>query len=149
MLCDVEFSIFYIIRMFIKIIEYLVIINIYKKMTSNEKDGKNFAKILLMGKAGVGKTSMRSIIFANQAPKDTFFLLSTSEVAETRLKFMGNLIFNLFDCGGQEEFIEQYFQTKKEKIFSKVEVLIFVIEAENFKNQKDEDNIEDITYFEK
>ena len=118
-------------------------------MTSNEKDGKNFAKILLMGQAGVGNTSMRSIIFANQAPKDTFFLLSTSEVAETRLKFMGNLIFNLFDCGGQEEFIEQYFQTKKEKIFSKVEVLIFVIEAENFKNQKDEDNIEDITYFEK
>ena len=43
----------------------------------------------------------------------------------------------------------RFIQTKKEKIFSKVEVLIFVIEAENFKNQKDEDNIEDITYFEK
>lgn len=113
------------------------------------KQEKKFAKILLMGKAGVGKTSMRSIIFANHAPKDTFTLGYTSEVAETRLKFMGNLIFNLFDCGGQEEFIKQYFETKREAIFSKVEVLIFVIEAENFKNQKDTDNIEDITYFEK
>ena len=102
-----------------------------------------------MGKSGVGKTSMRSIIFANTAPKDTFLLAYTTEVAETRLKFMGNLIFNLLDCGGQEEFIKQYFETKKEIIFSKVEVLIFVIEAENQKNTKDTDNTEDITYFEK
>lgn len=117
-------------------------------MSAANKEGK-YAKILLMGKASVGKTSMRSIIFANQAPKDTFVLGYTSEVAETRLKFMGNLIFNLLDCGGQEEFIKQYFETKRETIFSKVEVLIFVIEAENIKNPKDTDNIEDLTYFEK
>jgi Ras-related GTP-binding protein A/B len=62
---------------------------------------------------------------------------------------MGNLVFNLLDCGGQEEFIKQYFETKKETIFSKVEVLIFVIEAENPNNKNDKDNIEDITYFDK
>ena len=62
---------------------------------------------------------------------------------------MGNLVFNLLDCGGQEEFIKQYFETKKETIFSKVEVLIFVIEVENSNNKNEKDNIEDITYFEK
>jgi Ras-related GTP-binding protein A/B len=116
---------------------------------SNKNPEQKFSKILLMGKAGVGKTSMRSIIFANQAPKDTFVLGYTHEVAESRLKFMGNLVFNLLDCGGQEEFIKQYFETKKETIFSKVEVLIFVIEVENSNNKNEKDNIEDITYFEK
>lgn len=121
-------------------------------MSELAKDPK-YARILLMGKSGTGKTSMRSIIFANQAPKDTFLLGFTTEVHEARLKFMGNLVFNLLDCGGQEEFIKQYFDAKKELIFSKVELLIFVIEAENVKNPKenpkDTDSTEDLTYFEK
>lgn len=117
-------------------------------MNGSNKEEKT-AKILLMGKAGVGKTSMRSIIFANCAPKDTFVLGYTHEVSENRLRFMGNLMFHLLDCGGQEEFIKQYFESKREQIFSRVEVLIFVIEVENFKNQKDTDNNEDLAYFEK
>lgn len=117
-------------------------------MNGSNKEERS-AKILLMGKAGVGKTSMRSIIFANCAPKDTFVLGYTHEVSENRLRFMGNLMFHLLDCGGQEEFIKQYFESKREQIFSRVEVLIFVIEVENFKNQKDTENTEDLTYFEK
>ena len=117
--------------------------------TNSEQKSQKLSKILLMGKCGVGKTSMRSIIFANQAPKDTFVLGYTSEVAETRLKFMGNLIFNLLDCGVQEQFMKQYFETKRESIFTKVEVLIFVIEAvKTNKKIENQDNIEDITYFE-
>ena len=114
-----------------------------------EEYKEQLAKILLMGKASVGKTSMRSIIFANQAPKDTFDFGYTQEVSETHLRFMGNLSFNLFDCGGQEDFIKQYFETKRDSIFSHVEVLIFVVEAENPNNRNENDNIEDITYFEK
>lgn len=110
--------------------------------------GSKFSKILLMGKAGVGKTSIRSIIFANQAPKDTFVLSSTIFLTQTRLQFMGNLSFSLFDCGGQEEFIKQYLETKRDYIFSNVEVLVFVMEAENYQTPKDKDNIEDINYFE-
>ena len=114
---------------------------------STTKSSK-FSKILLMGKAGVGKTSIRSIIFANQAPKDTFVLSSTIFLTQTRLQFMGNLSFTLFDCGGQEEFIKQYLETKRDYIFSNVEVLVFVMEAENYQTLKDKDNIEDINYFE-
>mmetsp|Transcript_15182 Transcript_15182/g.15736 ORF Transcript_15182/g.15736 Transcript_15182/m.15736 type:complete len:311 (+) Transcript_15182:24-956(+) len=102
-------------------------------------------KILLMGKAGVGKTSMRSIIFANCAPRDTFVLGYTHEVAEIRMRFMGNMMLNLYDCGGQNEFIKQYLDSKREQIFGCVEILVFVIEAEKSKQVQNQD---DLTYFE-
>ncbi len=103
-----------------------------------------------MGKAGVGKTSMRSIIFANQAPKDAFVIGFTNECEETNLRFMGDLTFNLLDCGGQGDFIKQYFETKKEYIFSQVEVFIFVVAAENDIIRKDErDKVDEVIYFEK
>ena len=114
-----------------------------------EENQVQLSKILLMGKASVGKTSMRSIIFANQAPKDTFVFTYTNEIAETHLRFMGNLSINLLDCGGQVDFIKQYFETKTESIFSNVKVLIFVVEAENYSNQNDNNSIEDLTYFKK
>lgn len=108
----------------------------------NNKD-QRIPKILLMGKQNVGKTSMRSIIFANCAPRDTFVLGYTHEVSESRLRFMGNMMLNLLDCGGQNEFIRQYMDSKREQIFSSVEILVFVIEAEKMKS-----NNEDLTYFE-
>lgn len=114
-----------------------------------ENSEYSLSKILLMGKVGVGKTSMRSIIFANQAPKDTFMTQFTHDVSESKLNFMGDLTFNLLDCGGQEEFIKQYFETKKESIFSQVKVLIFVIEAEPNAELSKDDKIDDIYYFEK
>ena len=118
---------------------------------NNDAKEQNVPKILLMGKAGVGKTSMRSIIFANCAPRDAFVLGITHEVNESRLKFMGNMMLNLLDCGGQYEYYKQYFESKKEQIFSNVEVLVFVIEAE--KNQEKTKNnsnyVDDLQYFEK
>lgn len=112
----------------------------------NNKESKN-PKILLMGKAGVGKTSMRSIIFANCAPRDTFVLGWTHEVNESRLRLMGNLMVNLFDCGGQKFFMDNYLNSKREEIFSNVEIFVFVIEAEKL-IQTGEKNNEDLTYFE-
>ena len=38
------------------------------------------SKVLLMGKSGGGKTSMRSIIFANYSAKDTRRLGATSKL---------------------------------------------------------------------
>ena len=106
-------------------------------------------KILLMGKAKVGKTSMRSIIFANKAPEETKQLEFTENVNETHSKFLGKLYLDLYDCGGQEDFVKQYLESRRDKIFSDVGVLIFVVEAENYDNRNDDDHIEDITYFEK
>lgn len=57
-------------------------------------------KVLLMGKSGSGKSSMRSIIFSNFVAKDVRRLGATIDVEHSRIKFLGNLILNLWDCGG-------------------------------------------------
>ena len=43
---------------------------------------------------------MRSIIFANYHAKDTGKLAFTMEVQNSKVKFLGNLYLNLWDCGG-------------------------------------------------
>lgn len=79
------------------------------------------SQVLLMGKSGSGKTSMRSIIFANYIARDTRRLGATSEryssvydianyyvhafppavdVEHSHVRFLGNLVLNLWDCGG-------------------------------------------------
>lgn len=99
----------------------------------------------MMGPAGVGKTSMRSIIFANCAPKDTLSMGFTYDVSESKINFMGKLNLNLFDCGGQSVFTLGYFDQKKKYVFENVEQLVFVIEAERSKDNNDTD----LEYYEK
>lgn len=40
-------------------------------------------------------------------------------------------MLNLWDCGGQESFMEQYFASQKDNIFRNVEVLIYVFDVES------------------
>ena len=70
-----------------------------------------------MGKSGSGKTSMRSIIFANYIARDTRRLGATIDVEHSHVKLLGNLTLNLWDCGGQEAFMENYFASQRENIF--------------------------------
>ncbi|XP_070500881.1 ras-related GTP-binding protein A [Chironomus tepperi] len=94
-------------------------------------------KVLLMGKSGSGKTSMRSIIFANYIARDTRRLGATIDVEHSHVRFLGNLVLNLWDCGGQESYMDQYFQSQKENIFRNVEVLIYVFDVESREFDKD------------
>eukprot|EP00928_Gymnodinium_smaydae_P080971 TRINITY_DN64560_c0_g1_i1.p1 TRINITY_DN64560_c0_g1~~TRINITY_DN64560_c0_g1_i1.p1 ORF type:complete len:358 (+),score=88.15 TRINITY_DN64560_c0_g1_i1:100-1074(+) len=87
------------------------------------------AKVLLMGKAGAGKTSMKSIIFANYHARDTKVLHQTNFIEHSSLRFLGNLRLNLWDCGGQDQFMENYFESQRENIFQNAEVLIYVLVA--------------------
>lgn len=112
-------------------------------------DKSPFTKILLMGKMGVGKTSIKSIIFQNKSAKDTLNLAFTNEVEESHLRFMKNISLDLLDCCSKEDFIKQYFDTKKNTIFSNVDILVFVVEAENYNHRNENDNLDDIVYFEK
>ncbi|KAH8584341.1 uncharacterized protein ELE39_002435 [Cryptosporidium sp. chipmunk genotype I] len=86
-------------------------------------------KVLLMGRAGAGKTSMRSIIFANYLPKDTSRLTATNNIEHSHLRFFGNMVLSLWDCGGQDIFMENYFESQREHIFRSTEVLIYVLEV--------------------
>jgi Ras-related GTP-binding protein A/B len=113
-------------------------------------ENKNpFTKILLMGKMGVGKTSIKSLILQNKSAKDTLNLAFTNEVEESHLRFMKNISLDLLDCCSKEDFIKQYFDTKKNAIFSNVDILVFVVEAENYNHRNENDNLDDIVYFEK
>jgi len=90
-----------------------------------------------MGKSGSGKTSMRSIIFANYIARDTMRLGATIDVEHSHVRFLGNLVLNLWDCGGQEAFMENYFSSQRDHIFRNVEVLIYIFDIESRENQKD------------
>ena len=88
-------------------------------------------KILLMGRSGSGKSSMRSIIFSNYSAFDTRRLGATIDVEHSHLRFLGNMTLNLWDCGGQDAFMENYFTTQKDHIFKMVQVLIHVFDVES------------------
>ncbi|GME25910.1 putative small monomeric gtpase protein [Neofusicoccum parvum] len=88
-------------------------------------------KVLLMGKSGAGKSSMRSIVFSNYVAKDVRRLGATIDVEHSNIKFMGNLMLNLWDCGGQDGFVENYLTHQRHHIFSSVAVLIFVFDIES------------------
>lgn len=88
-------------------------------------------KVLLMGKGNAGKTSMRSIIFANYIPKDTRQLGPTFDVEHSNVRVMGDLVLNIWDCGGQEAFMDNYFISQRDSIFRSVEVLVYVFDVES------------------
>lgn len=94
-------------------------------------------KLLLMGSSGSGKTSMRSIIFANYVARDTMRLGPTMDVEHSHARFLGNLVLNLWDCGGQDAFYENYFESQRDHIFSNVAVLIYVFDIESPQFEKD------------
>ncbi|KAI9173107.1 GTP-binding protein gtr1 [Blastocladiella emersonii ATCC 22665] len=96
-------------------------------------------KVLLMGKSGSGKTSMRSIIFANYIARDTRRLGATIEVEHASVRFLGNLVLNLWDCGGQDSFMENYFTSQRDHIFRNVEVLIYIFDVESRELERDFD----------
>ena len=101
----------------------------------------NRKKVLLMGKSGSGKTSMRciklyfysittydfvprSIIFANFIARDTRRLGATIDVEHSHVRLLGNLVLNLWDCDGQEAFMENCFASQRDNIFRNVEVKV-------------------------
>jgi len=106
------------------------------------------SKVLLMGRAGTGKTSMKSIIFANYMARDTNRLHQTHLIEHSSLRFLGNLKLNLWDCGGQDTFMDNYFDSQRETIFQNAQVLIYVLNAKTDKRGKDETSaLKDMQYF--
>ena len=64
-------------------------------------------------------------------------LLPTVDVEHCHVRFLGNLMLNLWDCGGQEAFMENYFASQRDSIFRNVEVLIYVFDIESRELDKD------------
>ncbi|KAJ3881326.1 Gtr1/RagA G protein conserved region-domain-containing protein [Lentinula edodes] len=94
-------------------------------------------KVLLMGASGSGKTSMRSLIFSNNPASSTARLGATIDVEQNHVRFLGDLILNLWDCGGQDAFMDSYLTTQRSTIFQHVGVMIYVFDAETREMNKD------------
>ncbi|KIO34761.1 hypothetical protein M407DRAFT_89830 [Tulasnella calospora MUT 4182] len=91
-----------------------------------------------MGRSGSGKTSMRSIIFSNNVTASgTARFGATIDVEQNTVRFLGSLVLNLWDCGGQESFLDSYLTTQKSTIFQHVGVLIYVFDVESRDTEKD------------
>lgn len=92
-------------------------------------------KVLLMGRSGAGKSSMRRVIFHNAVAKDTRVLKPTIAVERDDIKFLGNLMLNIWDCGGQDAFVESYLTDgqfgEKQNVFTGVGVLLYVFDVES------------------
>ncbi|KAI7858844.1 ras-related GTP-binding protein A-like protein [Circinella umbellata] len=94
-------------------------------------------KVLLMGKGGAGKTSMRSIIFQNNVARKTRELGPTVSIESSEVQFLGSLSLNLWDCGGQDVYFNNYFATPNHHIFKNVEVLVYVFDIISAELDKD------------
>jgi len=105
--------------------------------------GKGEKKVLLMGKENAGKTSMRSIIFANYIARETRRLSPTVGIEQANMRFVGNLTLILHDCGGHTGFMDSYLSSERDSIFSNVAVLIFIFDVTS------EDLEKDISYYRK
>jgi Ras-related GTP-binding protein A/B len=80
---------------------------------------------------------MRSIVFSNYVAKDTRRLGATIDVEHSHVKFLGNLTLNLWDCGGQDAFMENYLAHQRDHVFSQVAVLIYVFDIESREFERD------------
>src|SRR6266850_4344496 len=108
-----------------------------------------------MGASGSGKTSMRSLILyvpfacsltrmpmnplhsSNSPASLTSRLGATIDVEQNHVRFLGDLILNLWDCGGQDAFMDSYLSTQRSTIFQHVGVLIYVFEVSAHDAAKD------------
>ena len=105
------------------------------------KDNSPF-KIILMGKHGAGKTSIKSVIFDNNSPNDTLKYASTNEIKITYYTFLDKISMVVYDTCSDDSTIKTYFTNQKQFIFSNVGMMIYIFDICN----KKKDNI---LYFEK
>ena len=105
-------------------------------MKEEKKEENKKIKVLLMGKKGVGKTSIKSVIFENMRPQDTFKFSSTEEIEETHINYVNNILLDVLDFNSNESDLKEYLTTKKELFFSNADFLIFISDAQSQKNDE-------------
>jgi Ras-related GTP-binding protein A/B len=62
---------------------------------------------------------------------------ATIDVEQNHVRFLGDLVLNLWDCGGQDSFMDSYLTTQRSTIFQHVAVLIYVFDIETREALKD------------
>lgn len=65
------------------------------------------------------------------------FFVNAVDVEHHHIRFLGNLVLNLWDCGGQFRYYEKYFDEQRDTIFRNVEVLIYVFDIDSGDREQD------------
>lgn len=88
---------------------------------------------------------------SNNPASLTSRLGATIDVEQNHVRFLGDLILNLWDCGGQDSFMDSYLTTQRSTIFQQVGVMIYVFDVESHEPGKDMeyycDCLEGLRYF--
>ena len=79
----------------------------------------------------------RPLSSSNNPASLTSRLGATIDVEQNHVRFLGDLILNLWDCGGQDAFMDSYLSTQRSTIFQHVGVLIYVFEVSTHDAAKD------------
>ena len=61
------------------------------------------------------------------------------EVEHSHVRFLGNVVLNIWDCGGQVGFMNNYLTKQAQNVFSEVQILIYVFDVESREYEKDLD----------
>jgi GTPase SAR1 family protein len=85
-------------------------------------------KLLLMGLAAAGKSSIYSVVFEGKTPDDVANYSATKNYKRNSHQIVDS-DFQIFDLGGQESFLSIFLGEMAEFIFSDVQVLIWVVDV--------------------
>ncbi|MCE7741291.1 MAG: hypothetical protein GOP50_02430 [Candidatus Heimdallarchaeota archaeon] len=101
------------------------------KLIKGSENGDFGLKLLFLGLAQTGKSSIIQVIFENRSPETTKEIQATLGVRRKLLEF-SNLSLNVYDVGGQITYLEEAFIDLRESIFSHIKILFFVIDASKY-----------------
>ena len=88
-------------------------------------------KVLFMGLGASGKSSIRSVVFEGKNPEEVKDYQATINYTRSTKNFIDSS-FQIFDCGGQENFISAFMGDQAEFIFTNVSIFIWVVDMSNF-----------------
>lgn len=74
---------------------------------------------------------------SNNPASLTARLGATIDVEQNHVRFLGDLVLNLWDCGGQDAFMDSYLSAQRNTVFQHVGVLIYVFDVESRAAMKD------------
>ena len=90
---------------------------------------KEEQKIIIMGLSNAGKTCIHERIFEGKKPNELLQSAATKGISYKEYEIGFILKPVVWDLGGQKEYLNQYHTTLRERIFKKVDSLLFVIDA--------------------
>lgn len=96
---------------------------------AKELDKGDFGhKLLFIGLAQTGKSSIIKVVFEGVKPEDTSEILATVRYQRSLIDFSGYSL-SVYDVGGQITYLEEAFVALRESIFSHLKTLFFVVDS--------------------